>query len=46
MLDATRILPDLYNDCAGVMPKALSEVDVDKVQIVEPKMMAKSSPVS
>jgi hypothetical protein len=28
-------LPDLYNECAGVTPKTLSEVDLNKVPIVE-----------
>src|SRR5215510_12605815 len=28
-------LPDLYNDCAGVTPKDMSEVDLNKVPIVE-----------
>src|SRR5947208_10995840 len=28
-------LPDLYNECAGVTPKDMSEVDLNKVPIVE-----------
>ena len=28
-------LPDLYNECSGVTPKDLSEVDLNKVPIVE-----------
>src|SRR5918996_5972789 len=28
-------LPDLYNECAGVTPKSLSEVDLNKVPVVE-----------
>ncbi len=28
-------LPDLYNECAGVTPKDLSEVDLNKVPIVD-----------
>src|SRR5262245_66120728 len=28
-------LPDLYNECSGVTPKDMSEVDLDKVPIVE-----------
>ena len=28
-------LPDLYNECAGVTPKDLSEVDLNKVPIAE-----------
>jgi hypothetical protein len=28
-------LPDLYNECSGVTPKDMSEVDLNKVPIVE-----------
>ena len=28
-------LPDLYNECAGVTPKDMSEVDLNKVPVVE-----------
>ena len=28
-------LPDLYNECSGVTPNNLSEVDLNKVPIVE-----------
>src|SRR5262245_53970632 len=28
-------LPDLYNECSGVMPKDMSEIDLNKVPIVE-----------
>src|SRR5262245_35832127 len=28
-------LPDLYNECTGVTPKSLAEVDLDKLPIVE-----------
>jgi hypothetical protein len=28
-------LPDLYNECAGIRPKSLAEVDLNKVPIVE-----------
>jgi hypothetical protein len=28
-------LPDLYNECSGVIPKDMSEVDLNKVPIVE-----------
>ena len=28
-------LPDLYNECAGITPKSLAEVDINKVPIAE-----------
>jgi hypothetical protein len=35
-------LPDLYNECSGATPKDLSEVDLNKVPIVEIDTTARS----